>query len=629
MREIRNLGIMLLLLSILVAGVPLNTASAAKVLVCGDNIPVISIISLDEEVERNAFSALLDEELPKACIEIKRHLSTNSDIIASRTWDYDVRTKPDGFIPDYDNGGFDILITGFTNQISPSIDLSSFYHSNRNIGNGGDNFYHFENETLDDLFDSYTSEFDTNVRNEIASDLQGIFHAELPSITVLYPKKLWGFSDDIILTKDEVVALSTANLFPELSNQATNHLKYAYPYNFDQISVQQSETIISKQYTRTVWQGLYSQDMVSRDYKALIADSLPTISEDKLKITVSLKDDVLWADGSNLNATDVVESFKRIMDPKFDDVLFDDFVKIFGNTTLSNGNISIDSVVKIMQEYIVEFNFAKPYFEFLSILSFPILPTVAYGTQEIPHLEVTDFNEQLLNLSRIEQFGWGSGPYKYGSINESSIVLVKNDLYWNDFDGFDMISFKVVDYPEANNGLREGIFDIVDPLYPMSISDYDFEESVWWDTVVDFSWEEIAINMRHPVLGTGIGTPLGIENPSKAHQAAKWVRQAISHAIPRQVIIEEIYMGLGMQGIVPGWMSGIDGHDGSLLPYEYNTTRSKELLAKAGYEIHLEEECCIDIGPTWQLLVLPVVIMIVFAYAVHMVLDKRPIKTKL
>ena len=56
---------------------------------------------------------------------------------------------------------------------------------------------------------------------------------------------------------------------------------------------------------------------------------------------------------------------------------------------------------------------------------------------------------------------------------------------------------------------------------------------------------------EHPVFGTGVDTPLGKQDPSRAAEAAAYIRKAISHAMPREQIVKEIAAGYGKPGTVP------------------------------------------------------------------------------
>jgi len=90
--------------------------------------------------------------------------------------------------------------------------------------------------------------------------------------------------------------------------------------------------------------------------------------------------------------------------------------------------------------------------------------------------------------------------------------------------------------------------------------------------------------MRHPVFGTGVDTPLGKSDPSKAAEAAKYVRQAISHCINRQGIIDTIIAGYGSPGLTTAVTKVTAGYDSSLTPYSYDLELAKSLLAAAGYD---------------------------------------------
>ena len=89
--------------------------------------------------------------------------------------------------------------------------------------------------------------------------------------------------------------------------------------------------------------------------------------------------------------------------------------------------------------------------------------------------------------------------------------------------------------------------------------------------------------MKHPILGTGTLTPLGQQDPTKAALAAQYVRQAISHAIPRQLIIQQLLNGYGKPGITSAVTPAMDGFNTALIPDDFNLTESRTLLQKAGY----------------------------------------------
>ncbi|MHA1198871.1 MAG: ABC transporter substrate-binding protein, partial [Candidatus Heimdallarchaeaceae archaeon] len=100
--------------------------------------------------------------------------------------------------------------------------------------------------------------------------------------------------------------------------------------------------------------------------------------------------------------------------------------------------------------------------------------------------------------------------------------------------------------------------------------------------VKDPSHQEMSINMLHPVMGTGELTPLGTP------EAAKYVRKAISHACPREIIVEQILEGLGAAATtsIP---DSVVGYDESLEPYVYDMDIARDYMEMAGFDITEEE----------------------------------------
>src|SRR2546427_2723468 len=83
---------------------------------------------------------------------------------------------------------------------------------------------------------------------------------------------------------------------------------------------------------------------------------------------------------------------------------------------------------------------------------------------------------------------------------------------------------------------------------------------------------------------------IGLSDPSKASLAAKYVRQAISYAIPRDLISQQLLAGYGNPGIttpvVGDYRTGFaitDGFNTALTPYSFNLTKSRQLLQAAGF----------------------------------------------
>ncbi len=129
----------------------------------------------------------------------------------------------------------------------------------------------------------------------------------------------------------------------------------------------------------------------------------------------------------------------------------------------------------------------------------------------------------------------------------------------------------------------ENEVDILDPQYLIQVDVPTIDPA--WGTVLlneGTGRQEVGYNNNHPVFGTGVDTPLGMSDPSRAAEAAKYVRMAFDHAIPRQLIIDNLLVGYG-QPAATLWLPTHPFYDSSITARSYNLTKAAEYLAMAGY----------------------------------------------
>ena len=108
-----------------------------------------------------------------------------------------------------------------------------------------------------------------------------------------------------------------------------------------------------------------------------------------------------------------------------------------------------------------------------------------------------------------------------------------------------------------------------------------------WGTVVlqeGTGRQEIGYNLRHPIFGSGVETPLGMSDPSRAAEAAAYVRIAFDYAIPRQLIIDNLLAGYGQPGAT-NMLPSQPYYNTDIIPRSYDLTKAREYLQKAGYTV--------------------------------------------
>ena len=137
--------------------------------------------------------------------------------------------------------------------------------------------------------------------------------------------------------------------------------------------------------------------------------------------------------------------------------------------------------------------------------------------------------------------------------------------------------------------LEVGIIDMVDAqFYPQP---NELPANVGYEFVDEPCAHEIAINMNHPILGTGEDCPIS------GFQSALYVRKALSHIIPREQYCEEVYNGFTKPGVT-GCSPCASVFDTSLEPYEYNITLAKNYMTLAGYEFPVYHGSTVSVATT-------------------------------
>lgn len=184
--------------------------------------------------------------------------------------------------------------------------------------------------------------------------------------------------------------------------------------------------------------------------------------------------------------------------------------------------------------------------------------------------------------------GVGTGPWIPAGYDPSkkAYKMVRNEKYWKPHTG-NVTSFYVVNIngtDAALSALKAGEIDAHDPMYDIGPVISTVDPS--WGKVVTFDsykWQHICYNLKHPVFGVGTETPLGKQDPARAAEAAAYIRQAISHAMPRDQIVKEIAGGYGEPGTVPmAWSAPQYDHE-LLKPIAYDLDLARQYMTKAGY----------------------------------------------
>jgi peptide/nickel transport system substrate-binding protein len=172
----------------------------------------------------------------------------------------------------------------------------------------------------------------------------------------------------------------------------------------------------------------------------------------------------------------------------------------------------------------------------------------------------------------------GNGPFQIESKKGTEIVLVKNPEYWRPgFPKLDKVVYRAIpDSTTRLQALLKGELDFVTHPDPKDLKTLRKDTNFTVKSTPGWEWDYQQFNLK--------------AKPEAAYHN-KLVRQAISYAIDREAIVNEIYYGeaIATDNQIP---AGYMGFRQPLLKYPKNgdLKKAKELMAQAGvkgYEVEV------------------------------------------
>jgi peptide/nickel transport system substrate-binding protein len=155
---------------------------------------------------RNQWAELISNELPKIGIHVTDFVNVDWDQIIPRTFGY-VSTHGE-LVPSYADGGFDIMFVNYSWDLD--WDPTGLYDPSGLVtGGSGDNFINFQNATITQTINDYTSELDVDKRIEIVGKLQEELAYQEPVLALTYPQSHWGWADDLVGIDSLLISISS------------------------------------------------------------------------------------------------------------------------------------------------------------------------------------------------------------------------------------------------------------------------------------------------------------------------------------------------------------------------------------------------------------------------------------
>jgi ABC-type transport system substrate-binding protein len=546
-----------------------------------------------------AWAQLLCTNLEQLGIDCQIALASENDI-------YSRAITPNSSVigKDYDQGGFDALILGYQMPLSPDPYL--FYNSSQ-FPPAGRNYYLWNDSYNDELCSEIRTETNLTERLALEKTWQSYAMQQVPSTAVFYSNGTMLVNTNLDLTpftslyypiwpaverwSGNLTALDNNVTVAQLQN-ATNLMPIFSTSYFD-------DAVMNPVYGPAGY-GLFQLNNMepSRSYVPCMASQMANSSTDGRNWTVYVRNGVQFQDGENLTAYDVNFTLHAYMTPEVGSPLYPLFVNVFG----SNDSIEVTNSTTI------QIHLPRPYAYIMDLLSVPILPEHILANIPYDQWKTSPFNTgvpsspatyyTLTNGTPVELTGpVGAGPYSYVGYDSATQTyhLQKFDGYFNTTALEAAGLFQIPDYyvkvvgsgQSAIQDFLSGQVSIVDSQYHLELYS-SLSSLVTPNEIVTFDSlevQELGFNMQNPILGTGLGTPLGMSNPSEAANASRDVREAISYAIPRPEIVEQLLNGYGVPGKTSVFCPLSEGYDPTPPPYGYyNMTQAALDLELAGYQ---------------------------------------------
>ena len=304
-----------------------------------------------------------------------------------------------------------------------------------------------------------------------------------------------------------------------------------------------------------------------------LAESWET-NEAQDKITYHLNENAKWQDGEPVTAEDVVYSAQVASSSEYS-YLRRIRMQYFAGTDETGCETGTDSIeVAALDDHTVEFT-----------LKTPMDPAIIYALVNrdffiMPKHLLDSISDADLVNDAFWQKPIGSGPCIFDSMESGvSIEFKANKDYYLGAPDFDRLVFKKVQSTNLLSGLMSGDIDVLSANSQIPLADWEAAKNtqgIVTKSVPTFAYQYMAMNTARDYL-------------------TEDVRHAISLAINRQVIVDQLLQGEARIAIGP-LAEDHPYFDEKLLPIEYDPEKAKSMLEAAGWDSNRELQVLVSTG---------------------------------
>jgi ABC-type transport system substrate-binding protein len=523
----------------------------------------------------------------------------------------------------YDQSGYDILALGWTPGLGVEPRQTYYGGDAAFFAPTGQNYYLWNNTESNTLLDEFITSTSDTEKASVLNQWQELYYSEVPASQIMYqqaPVVVNPVIGNLYTppTGGEGWLYFNAQPYPQLLTRSDGKTSIAYcsTGSIDALNPPESNSWYDVIVTAPIFDGLAEAWPTLSGTSDLQTPALLTSwshSSDGFTWTFDCRQNVTWQDGTPFTADDVLFSLWALMNPATGSQFAGYYQSVYGDnvkftysdgTSVNLGSGSRTGTITATDKYTVTANLpvcalGKPYGYFEPyLLSFAnnIIPMHIFENIAPADWSNSPFNtgQGSMTINGVTYTGpVGTGPYKWVSYDPVAQVvhLQRYDNYWNATGLKSMGLFQMKDYyiryiadkTSALAALKNGEVDMLDYNYQMQTDIPTIDSS--WGRVINLDGvgrQEFGYNMQHPIFGTGVDTPLGQSDSSRAAEAARDVRTAFDYAIPRELIINNLLSGYGTPGITP-MLPTQSFYDSSLTARPYDLSQARHYLELAGY----------------------------------------------
>jgi peptide/nickel transport system substrate-binding protein len=288
-----------------------------------------------------------------------------------------------------------------------------------------------------------------------------------------------------------------------------------------------------------VFNGLIKYDRNLQNLVGELAESWKVENGQEPKITFSLRRGVRWHDGKPFTAHDVKFTYDKIMDEK--------------TNTVRRSSYELVKTAEVLDPYTFRITYKQPFSPGLESWGIGIIPKHLLGEEDI---NTTSFNRKPI----------GTGAFRFVEwVSDEKIVVEANPNYFEGKPNLDRIVYRII--PETALNEMEIMTRGVDysSVYP-----YEYRRM----NEVPFLKIYSQPSLGYTYIGYNLKNPLFQD---------KRVRQAFTHAINREEIVQYVLYGLGTVATGP-FPNHLWYCNPNVKPLPYDPQKARQILSEAGWK---------------------------------------------